>query len=214
MQASLSNFVKVPPKDSAKPNYNAYTGTELKLICKKEGIKGYSKLKKDELVKLLSTGTFATNNNNSIKKYFEFDQTIKSSGTKRGSKKVLQYLVNSKKIVLLQRIKDATGHVVIYHPTTRFVFNEEDLKRGQSQRFSVIGYLSDDLRVTSLTKELIYNCKEWNFEYHLPENISTVDPTKDDNLEDDELDRLLYKTDINDDDDEEDDVYPNYEDLY
>jgi len=210
MQASITKYMTAPPKSSTKPNYSSLTASELKLLCKKNGIKGYSKLKKDELLKTLNNynGTglatcFELKNNTST--------TITTSKSKKGPKKILQHLVNSKQIILLQRIKTASSNVVLYHPTTTLVFNEVELKKNHV--YIVTGYLTPDLKVLPITKDLINICKEWKFEYDLPENISTIDPTREHKLEDDELDNILYKTGI---EDEEDDfeVIPDYDDLY
>lgn len=203
MQASITKYMTTPPKSDAKPNYSSLTLSELKLLCKKNGIKGYSKLKKDEILKKLSGTGLAT--------CFELKQN-NTHGLKKDTKRILQHLLNSKQIILLQRIKTSSSNVVLYHPTTNFVFNEVELKKNHG--YIVIGYLTPDLNVLPLTKELIHVCKEWKFEYELPENISTVDPTREHKLEDDELDNILYKTGIEDDDDEFDEVYPNYDDLY
>lgn len=206
MQASITKYMTTPPKSCTKPNYSSLTLSELKLLCKKNGIKGYSKLKKDELLK-----TLQNYNGTGLATCFELKST--KTNSKKDPKKILQHLLNSKQVILLQRIKTATSNVVLYHPTTTLVFNEIELKKNHV--YIVTGYLTHDLKVLQLTKDLINVCKEWNFEYDLPENISTVDPTREHKLEDDELDNILYKTGICDDDDDEfDEMYPNYDDLY
>ena len=207
MQASITKYMTNPPNPEKKSMYSSLTTNELKLMCKKNGIKGYSKLKKDEIVKLLDK-----NGGTGLATCFELKQTVKNPNTKKKSKKVLEHLVNSKQIILLQRIKNAKSNVILYHPTTNLVFNETEVKK--SHHFVVTGYLTNDLNVLPITKDIIEICKEWKFDYILPENISTVDPTREHKLEDDELDNILYKTGIEDDDDLEDEVYPNYDDLY
>jgi hypothetical protein len=207
MQASITKYMSIPPKLDLKPNYSSLNLNELKSMCKKREIKGYSRLNKGDLVKLLEKdGT-------GLADCFEVKQTVKNPNTKRGSKKILTHLVNSRQIVLLQRIKNALSNVILYHPTTNFVFNESSVKKDVS--FTVIGYLTQDLNVLPLTKDMIHTCKAWNFDYILPENISYIDPTRELNLEDQELDDLLYKTGMHNEDDElEDEMYPNYNDMY
>lgn len=204
MQASITKYMTTTPKFCTKPNYSSLTLSELKLLCKKNGIKGYSKLKKDELLKILEN----YNGSTGLATCFE----LKTTSSKKGHKKILQHLVNSKQIILLQRIRTASSNVVLYHPTTTLVFDEIELKK--KHVYIVTGYLTPELKVLPITKDLIDVCKEWKFEYELPENISTIDPTRDNKLEDDELDNILYKTGIEDDDDEFDEVIPNYDDLY
>jgi hypothetical protein len=208
MQASITKYMTAPPKSSTKPNYSSLTASELKLLCKKNGIKGYSKLKKDELLKTLNnySGT-------GLATCFELKNNDSTKTSKKGHKKILQHLLNSKQIILLQRIKTASSNVVLYHPTTTLVFNEVELKKNHV--YIVTGYLTPELKVLPITKDLISVCKEWKFEYELPENISTIDPTREHKLEDDELDNILYKTGINDDEEDEfDEIIPNYDDLY
>jgi len=207
MQASITKYMSIPPKLDLKPNYSSLNLNELKSMCKKREIKGYSRLNKGEIVKLLEKdGTGLAN-------CFELKQTVKNPNVKRGPKKILTHLVNSKQIILLQRIKNASSNVILYHPTTNFVFNESEVKKDHS--FTVVGYLAQDLHILPLTKDMIHTCKEWKFDYILPENISYVDPTRELKLEDTELDDLLYKTGIEDEYDElEDEIYPNYDDMY
>lgn len=210
MQASITKYMTNPSKSYAKPNYSSLTLSELKLLCKKNGIKGYSKLKKDELLK-----TLENYNGTGLATCFELKQNstnVFKINTKKEPKKILQHLLNSKHIILLQRIKTASSNVVLYHPTTNLVFNEIELKKNHI--YVVIGCLSPDLKLQPLTKDLIRVCKEWKFDYELPENISTLDPTSEHKLEDNELDNILYKTGIEDDDDEFDEIYPNYDELY
>ncbi len=214
MQASITKYMTTPPKSCTKPNYSSLTLSELKLLCKKNGIKGYSKLKKDELLKMLQNY-----NGTGLATCFELQGTSTTTTTtkthsKKNHRKILHHLLNSKQIILLQRIKTASSNVVLYHPTTNLVFNEVELKKNHV--YIVIGYLTPDLKVLQLTKDLINVCKEWNFEYSLPENISTVDPTREHKLDDDELDNILYKTGICDDDEDDvfDEIIPNYDDLY
>ena len=45
---------KKAAKKEAKVDYSAMTLTELKAVCKEQGIKGYSSLKKDEIIELLN----------------------------------------------------------------------------------------------------------------------------------------------------------------
>lgn len=208
MQASITKYMSNPPQVMPKTTYAALNLHELKMICKKNNLKGYSKMRKDEIVNLLNkSGTGLLN-------CFELKTTIKNTNVKKQPYKVLDYLVNSKQIVLLQRIKTKSSNVVVYHPTTKFVFNEEVAKRGQSSsKFNVIGYLTEDLNVLPITKDMINLCKEWKFDYTLPENISTIEIGKEDKLEDYELDNILYKTGIDDDEEDEED-YPNYDELY
>lgn len=209
MQASITKYMSNPPYVTPKSSYAALNVHELKMLCKKNNVKGYSKMRKDEIVNLLNK------NGTGLLNCFELKTTIKNTNVKKQPYKVLDYLVNSKQIVLLQRIKTKSLNVVVYHPTTRFVFNEEIVKKGQ-QKFNVIGYLTEELTVSPITKDMINVCKEWKFDYTLPENISTIEIGKEDKLEDYELDNILYKTGILDDDDDgdEEEDYPNYEELY
>lgn len=216
MQASITKYMSNPPQVTPKSSYAALNLHELKMLCKKNNLKGYSKMRKDEIVNLLNK------NGTGLLNCFELKTTIKNTNIKKQPYKVLDYLVNSKQIVLLQRIKTKSLHVVVYHPTTRFVFNEEIVKKSQ-QKFKVIGYLTDELNVLPITKDMINVCKEWKFDYTMPENISTIEIGREDKLEDYELDNILYKTGIHthvheedeyeeDEYDEED--YPNYEELF
>lgn len=214
MQASITKYMNNLPKSCAKSSYSSLTMNELKLLCKKNGLTGYSRLKKDELVTFLDK-----NSGVGLVTCFELKKDVKkgnktndNSKSKRNHpSKILQYLVNTKQIILLQRIKDAKSNIILYHPTTNLVFNEIELKK--TNNYIVVGYLTQNLEVLPITKDMINVCKQWNFEYILPENISTIDPNKEHKLEDNELDNILYKTGIIDDDDDVE-VIPNYDDLY
>jgi Rho termination factor, N-terminal domain len=207
MQASITKYMSNPQQIIPKSTYSALNLHELKLLCKKNNLKGYSKMRKDEIVNLLNK------NGTGLLNCFELKTTIKNTNVKKQPYKVLDYLVNSKQIVLLQRIKTKSSNVVVYHPTTRFVFNEEVVKKNQ-QKFNVIGYLTEDLNVLPITKDMISMCKEWKFDYTLPENISTIEIGREDKLEDYELDNILYKTGTYNYDEDEEEDYPNYDELY
>lgn len=207
MQASITKYF--PNSDTQITNqpvikYCDLSVNELKVLCKKNGIRGYSKLVKKNLIEIL-TKTVTTIDS------FELD--IKKPTQKHCNSNILNHLVSNKRLILLQNVKTSVGNVVTYHPTTRFIFQEDDISKTNKQ-FTVIGYLSDTLEVLSLTKDMIITCNDWNFDYCLPENISNKRDCET-KLNDDELDKLLsanYHT-HDDADDDDDDFIPNYDEI-
>lgn len=204
MQSSITTYFPANKTNKLPSvNYSELSVNELKVLCKKYGLRGYSKLTKKDLVKILS-------NSQHISTSFELD--IKPS-VKQCKSNILNHLITNKKIILLQTIKTLPNDITVtYHPTTRFVFKEEEVSK-YNKNFVVIGYLTDDLTVISLTKEMLYTCHEWNFDYCLPENISDKQECET-RLNDDELDKLLMSSkDVNDDFDDDDDFIPNYDEI-
>lgn len=201
MQTSLMNNM------SKNNKYSCLTVNELKAICKKREIKGHYKLNKSELVsKLLELDNY------SLKQIddFEFQPIIKKS-----KYKILNKLIESKKLIILSKIKDINGNFILHNADTGFVFLNTEERKNKPENYIVIGFLDSKLHVLPLTKEQILICKEWNFDYNMPENISEKD---DETFENDELNYITAKINnqdtINEDDDEHDyDDIPNYEEL-
>jgi predicted nucleic acid-binding protein len=130
---------------------------------------------------------------------------------KKSPYKVLNKLVENKKLILLQKIKDKNDNLILYHTDTLLVFANFEEKK--IDNYIAIGYLNELHQVTQLTKEHVYLCKEWNFDYILPENLANQD---DNSFQNDELDELVNKytakSDVEDDDDDNDNL-PNYEEI-
>lgn len=173
------------------------TVRDLHSLCKKYNVKGHYKMSKSELVSIL----------------VEIDSDDSSFlHPLKKKQKVLNQLVENKKLILLQKIKDKDGNFILYHTDTLLVFSNFQEKRVDN--YIVIGYLNETHQVVPLTKEHIYLCKEWNFNYILPENLSNIE---DDSFQNDELDELMKLESNNnnagDSDDDEDEFLPNYDDI-
>lgn len=208
MQANDYNQSSMPPR------MEMLTLPELKLLCKKHGIKGYSKLAKNDLIYTIHKHQLATT---TITDKFFTNKTSSKPETKKSKSKtkqnILSKLIDSKQLVLLEHVS-ISGTSVIFHSSTRFVFDFNEV----SKVYTAIGYLTDDMRVIPLSKSMIDTCKEWRFEYTLPENMSAkVDQTENEDgstfNENDELDVLLKEAlDLDNDDDDE--YIPNYDELF
>lgn len=183
---------------AAKSEYDTMKLADLKLLAKKHNIKRYSTMKKGELVSHLKS---------QLGKNIDGDEfTIHF---KKSPYKILNQLIENKKLIILQKCKDKTGNWILYHPDTLIVFVNVDMKK--SDHYIAVGYLNESI-VLPLTKEHVYTCKDWNFDYALPENLTTNDIDSFQNME---LEEIVNKVNIDDDDDEEEDEYlPNYDDLF
>lgn len=191
---------------AAKTSYDAMTVKELKLLCKKYDIKGCSSMTKSKLVSHL---------NHVLKSSEEGDDlNIKPSYSyiKKTPHKILNTLIENKKLILLQKFKDKSGNWILYHVDTLLVFaNMSDKK---TDNYIAIGYLNEQHQVYPLTKDHIYICKEWNFDYILPENLSL---TEADTFQNSELQDIIENVnniidDLDNEDDEE--FIPNYDDVF
>lgn len=192
-----ANFINM-----SKIKYNGVTVVELRALCKKRDIKGHYKMNKQELISAL-----LESDNCAIKHCVddsEFQPVIKKT-----KYKILNKLIESKKLIILSKIKDSDGKQILYDTNTHFVFTNIEDRKNKPENYIVIGFLTPELRVIQLTKNQILLCKEYNYEYHLPENIS--EKNDDENFENDELLSITNKFENCDDD--EDENIPNYSEL-
>lgn len=180
----------------AKSKYDFMTLRDLRSLCKKHNVKGNYKMSKSELVLKLKKIDGS-----------ESDDTSYINNFKKSSYKVLNSLVENKKLILLQKIKDKNNNLILYHVDTLLVFANFEEKK--IDNYTVIGYLNELHQVTQLTKEHVYLCKEWNFDYILPENLANLD---DNSFQNDELDELVNNYTSNSDI-EDDDNLPNYHEI-
>lgn len=141
---------------------------ELKLLCKERSLKLSGK--KDELVaRLLETldnGTITTEKN-------EKPQKSKA----KNEKVVIQKIEKEQTPTAIRRNKFNNYE----HPPTRLVFRSETKK--------AYGKQSDDGEIISLTDDDIELCKQYKFEYELPENLdmdTDINTIKIKELEDDD----------------------------
>lgn len=188
---------------ATKSNYDTMTVKDLKLLCKKYDVKGYSTMKKSQLVSQLNScaGKKLESEDG------EHDFTIHF---KKSPYKILNQLVENKKLIVLQKFRDKGGNWVLYHVDTLLVFTNLDEKKSDS--YIAIGYLNELRQIFPLTKEHVYICKEWNFDYALPENLSSNEIDSFQNIELEEIVNNVNKMEDYDDD-EEDEYLPNYDEL-
>lgn len=206
---------------------------ELRALCKKHGITGYSKLAKSDLIFTLhkhrATTTLITDKFLTTRHTKPPPEIIKKQPKRRRTvATILESLDDRRPRVRLETTQ--VGNLrVPYHPPTRFVFEFSDALK----TFVVLGRLDDDgTRITALTKPLIDVCSDWGFGFVMPENLSsttkpdrcssdtavaTLDPTN-------SLDALILSAlgvavevvaqhDDDDDDDDDGDVIPDYDEI-
>lgn len=188
----------------SKIDYNNLTVPELRSMCKKRDLKGLSKLKKLELVTLLlQSDNKHCDGGGDDGDDGEFQPIIKKTRFK-----ILNQLMESKKLIILTKTKDSHGMQILYNSDTNFVFVNIEDRKNKPEHHIVVGVLTPDLNILPLTKQHILQCRELNFEYTLPENISEKDDEK---FESDELLSAIKMMCGGDDDD--DDTIPNYDEL-
>ncbi len=185
----------------AKSKYDSMTLRDLRSLCKKHNVKGNYKMSKSELVLKLKEIDGSESDDGS------YSYTI---NVKKSPYKILNKLVENKKLILLQKIKDKNNNLILYHADTLLVFANFEEKK--MDNYTVIGYLNELHQVTQLTKEHVYLCKEWNFDYILPENLANQDDNSFQNDELDELVNFTSKSDVEDCDDDNDNL-PNYDEI-
>ncbi len=195
------------PDTMSKIDYNNLTVLELRSMCKKRDIKGLSKLKKLELVTVLlqSDNKHGCGGGGDDGDDGEFQPIIKKTRFK-----ILNQLMESKKLIILTKTKDSRGMQILYNSDTNFVFVNIEDRKNKPEHHIVVGVLTPDLNILPLTKQHILQCRELNFEYTLPENISEKDDEK---FESDELLSAIKKCAHSNDDDDDDDTIPNYDEL-
>lgn len=189
----------------SKIDYNNLTVPELRSMCKKRDMKGLSKLKKLELVTLLlqSDNKHCSGGGDDGDDGDEFQPIIKKTRFK-----ILNKLIESKKLIVLTKTKDSRGMQILYNSDTNFVFVNIEDRKNKPEHHIVVGVLVlPELTIQPLTKQHILMCRELNFDYNLPENISEKDDEKF------ESDELLSAIKMRAHDDDEDDTIPNYDEL-
>lgn len=193
----------------SKIDYNNLTVPELRSMCKKRDMKGLSKLKKLELVTILlqsdnkhGGGSSGGDDGDDG----EFQPIIKKTRFK-----ILNKLMESKKLIILTKTKDSRGMQILYNSDTNFVFVNIEDRKNKPEHHIVVGVLVlPEMTILPLTKEHVLLCRELNFEYTLPENISEKD---NETFESDELLSAIKKCGHSNDDDDDDDTIPNYDEL-
>ena len=169
---SIKSTTPVTPKN---PQFKAAdligkTTATLKALCKSNGKKNYSKLKKIELISLL-TGATASDVPSPVK--------AKSKSKTKNVPETPQ-VIKSKIIPSEFKIRrNDNGDYM--HSETGLIF-DKDTKQ-------VIGKYYPDEGNKNLTEEDIIVCKQYNFSYVLPENLIkkgqvTVSKDKEDNIAD------------------------------
>ena len=117
--------------------------------------------------------------------------------------------MESKKLIILTKTKDSHGMQILYNSDTNFVFVNIEDRKNKPEHHIVVGVLVlPEMTILPLTKQHILQCRELNFEYTLPENISEKDDEK---FESDELLSAIKMMCGGEDDD--DDTIPNYDEL-
>jgi hypothetical protein len=181
---------------ATKSDYDTMKLADLKLLAKKHDIKRYSTMKKGELVSLLKTHLGKNIDGDEFTIHF-----------KKSPFKILNQLIENKKLIVLQKCRDKNGEWILYHPDTLIVFVNVDVKK--SDHYIAVGYLNESITLP-LTKDHVYLCKEWNFDYALPENLTTNDIDSFQNIE---LEEIVNKVNGDEEDDDEDEYLPNYEEI-
>lgn len=184
-------------------DYSSLKVDELRALCKKRNIRGVYKLPKKELVNKLLTWEDADISD-------EYKPTF--TPIVRTKYPILNHLVEKKKLILLQKCIGKQGQPILYHNDTSLVFATSVEKK--INKYTVIGRFDEQRCVLPLDKSSIELCKEWDFEYVLPENLGgTID-----NFQSKELEELLDIDDCvvesrqgRDEDDEE--YLPDYCDM-
>ena len=134
---------------SSMPRMEMLTLPELKLICKKHGIKGYSKLAKNDLIYTIHKHQLATTT--ITDKFFTAKSQLPQTQTQTKKSKsklkqnILSKLIDNKQLVLLEHVSISDQNI-IFHSSTRFVFDFNEV----SKVYTAVGYLTDDMRVTPL----------------------------------------------------------------
>lgn len=156
------------PEPLTKAKIAKCSVAELKLLCKERSLKLSGK--KEELVsRLLET---LENGNNSDEKKTTTKSKVKNE------KVVIKKIQEAQVMTSIRRNKFNNFE----HPTTRLVFREETKK--------AYGKQADDGEVLGLTDDDIELCKQYKFEYELPENLdgndTDINKVKVKELEDDD----------------------------
>ena len=158
------------------------TVKDLRALCKQKGIKGYSSLKRVELIELLG------NNDNSKKKQPVQITLFGEKVSKIKPKKKI------KVIPIFDRIHNNTLQVLIEkHPISKFYwckdlniifddrisFPENARRKDDRQVMIATGYFSDNGSPLPLDIYAIDRCKENNIPYEIPEIIIGYTASKD-----------------------------------
>ena len=217
----LSRNMKFKGKKSTKK-----TVVELKAECKAKGIKGYSKLKRDELLELLGESDEVpdedTGESSSIMNSFNEIQNnnkVKKKVSKKSKKETICDRIRNKAISFNVEIWTDGDQQHWWHPESRLVFSEsvayESVTRKKEDRkFDiVVARVDNENKLTHLVEDSIHLCKEYGFRYIIPDILKEKSSL--DNIEVKELDEL--ETLDNDDyqgiidEDEDDDPYDDVE---
>lgn len=169
-----------------------YKKPELQALCRQRGVKCTGT--KVELVGYLLRKETTSSSAGTVK------ETTKKETTKKGTKKeppVLKKLASKIPSIAITRNQFGNHE----HPDTSLVFDRKTTK--------VIGKQNDDGSVEDLTTEDIDICKQYKFEYEIPDNLdkkSKLEDEKVEELDEDEDEDILVSDDEAEEDEEGEEI--------
>lgn len=208
---TLFEMFNTVPKKSVKK----ITVVELRKLCKERNIKGISKLKKDELLELLNMkeGSESDKNEN-IENDIVSAKTITKKPKKGKKENCLDRIAKRKPTLTIEKWDDK----YYWNKETRIIFDNRIVnnltarKKSDRQFVLAIGYVDENDVVKPLDQDTIYLCKEYNFNYKIPDIIGDVVELKNVKVSelDDEFGDLENMVQLDDDDEyDEDQFYDN-----
>lgn len=156
------------------------TVKELRALCKQKGIKGYSSLKRAELIELLSNNGQSVKKDNGCKDPIQitlFGEKVRDTPKPKTKKKRV--------IPIFEKINQQKPEIIIVkHPTGHFwckdlniIFDngislpETARKKDDRQVMIATGYIGGDEQPLPLDVAAIDRCKQYNIPYEIPEII-------------------------------------------
>ncbi len=213
-QTLYEMFNTVPTKPVKK-----ITVMELKKLCKERNIKGFSKLKKDELLEILNMKE-GSENKNVGENIERFEDDIVSSKTtrkkpKKGKKEnCIDRIIKRKVDLTIEKWDDK----YYWNEETRIIFDKRIVnglsarKKSDRQFVLATGYVDKNNTIKPLDQETIHLCKEYNFNYKIPNIIGDIVELKNVKVSelDDEFDDLENMEELGDDEEyDEEQFYDN-----